>query len=260
MTQARIIYVPGKNPKPRPTEHREQLWRCLTHGVRSVNADAGRAMAAEPSMFVLAAWNHNYYGKYSELAKDLPWIATLLEQYEPTERDRSEARTWSRWMVRLMYTLGDRFHSLIPLIPDRRIKAMIADTTPYFENCDGVASRIREIVKQPLRTAMLNNERILLIGHSMGSVIAYDALWELSYLEKLHHKIELFLTLGSPLGMHYVQNHLLGFKGKGKSYPHTVNRWKNVASVGDLVSVDSTISDDFFPMLRDGAIEQTEDY
>ena len=260
MTQTRIIYVPGKNPKPRPTEHREQLWRCLTHGVSIVDAEAGRAVASDPSIFVLAAWNHEYYGKYSDLDKDLRWIDILLQQDRPSERDRSEARTWSRWMVRLMYALGDRFHALIPLIPDRRIKATIADTNPYFDNRDGVASRIREIVKQPLRAALLNNERILLIGHSMGSVIAYDALWELSHIEKLQQKIELFLTLGSPLGMHYVQNHLLGFKGKNKRYPLTVKKWKNVASVGDLVSVDSTISDDFSPMIKEGVIEQTEDY
>jgi len=260
MSKPRIIYVPGKNPKPPPIQHQSQLWRCLLHGVASVDPIAAKQMSDEPQVFTLAAWNHSYYGRDQELTSDLPWIDRLLQTRSASESDQREVRSWSSFMTKLMYALGDRFHFLIRLIPDPRIKAMIQDTAPYFDNVNDVACVVREIVKQPLRTAMFNDERVLLIGHSMGSVIAYDALYELSHLENMHHKIELFLTMGSPLGMRYVQSHLLGWQRSPKSYPYTINQWKNVSALGDLVSVDQTISDDFAEMTEAGALELAEDY
>ena len=260
MSKARIVYVPGKNLKPAPEEHRPQLWRCLVQGVAKVDTAAARDLTADPSRFTLAAWNHTYYKRDISLQDELPWIDRLLQTPQASALDRAEAKSWSNWAVKLMYALGDRFHGLIRFIPDPRIKAMIADTARYFDNADDIACAVREIVKQPLRDAMFKGDRILLIGHSMGSVIAYDALWELAHIENMHGKVDLFLTLGSPLGMRYVQRHLLGLSGRAKRYPHTIRRWINVSAEGDLVSVDQTVSDDFSGMIDAGAIEHIEDF
>ena len=57
----------------------------------------------------------------------------------------------------------------------------------------------------PLREAMERNDTILVIAHSLGTMIAYDTFWKASrtgeyrpeYTEK---GIDLFITIGSPLG------------------------------------------------------------
>lgn len=260
MNRDRIIYVPGKNLKPAPDEHRPLLWRCLLQGVANVAPLVARQLAADAAIFSLAAWNYAYYQRHVSLRNELPWIEKSLQSQRVSDRDRAEARSWSTWAVKLMYALGDRFHGLIRFIPDARVQAMIADTAAYFDNRNNIACTVREIVKAPVRDAMFNGDRVLLIGHSMGSVIAYDALWELSYLENMHSKVDLFLTLGSPLGMHYVQHHLMGMRRGSARYPLTIRKWKNVSAQGDLVSVDQTVGDDFSPMIDNGDIEQIEDF
>ena len=101
--------------------------------------------------------------------------------------------------------------------------------------------------------------RVLLIGHSLGSVIAYDALWELSHLENHPGKVDLFLTLGSPLGMRFVQDRLLGFRQRERRFPCNIRRWINVAAHGDLTALDPELRDDFLPMLGLGCTETIAD-
>ena len=75
---------------------------------------------------------------------------------------------------------------------------------------------MRELLKAPLREMLARGERVLVIGHSMGSVIAYDSLWELTHIEKNPGRADLFLTIGSPLGMvRFTQQRLLGVHEKG---------------------------------------------
>ena len=47
-TTNRIIFVPGKNPKPPVEEHYAQLLRCLVHGVGRADPVAARAIADTP--------------------------------------------------------------------------------------------------------------------------------------------------------------------------------------------------------------------
>lgn len=95
----------------------------------------------------------------------------------------------------------------------------------------------------------------------MGSVIAYDTLWELTHLEHLPGKVDLFLTLGSPLGMHYVQRRLNSYKMKNEQkYPTNIHRWVNISSVGDISALDRVFRDDFSHMLELGIIESIEDH
>ena len=108
---------------------------------------------------------------------------------------------------------------------------------------------------------MNNNDKVLLIGHSLGSVIAYDALWELSHEEGLAGKIDLFLTIGSPLGMNYIQRRLKGsaFAGKNK-YPNNIQHWVNISSIGDITALDRVFSDDFSMMLELGIVDSIVDH
>lgn len=258
--QTKIIFVPGKNPKPEPTVHRQRLWRALLAGVARADPVAAQALTTTFDRFVLAAWNAIYYGRSKPAEIDTDALERLLQTPGPEAADRREAHSWRRKRARLLYSLGDLFPLLIPLVPDPAIKNTIAETLRYFENRDGIGVRVREILKAPLRAAFADGDRVLLIAHSMGSVIAYDALWELWHEEHNRGRVDLLLTLGSPLGMRFVQKRLVGFRNHGHArYPGNIRRWINASTEGDVTALDPTLRDDFGALVAHGLTESITD-
>ncbi len=256
----RIIFVPGKNPKPPAAEYREQLFRCLVHGIGRADPDVAHRIAGSPDAFTVISWNALYYGAEKPLGRDLPWIDALLTRDGPTADEVREALSWRRKAARVMVSVADFLPLLIPLLPDPAVKSTIQETARYFANEDGIGGRVRELLKTPLREMFDRGERVLLIGHSMGSVIAYDALWELWHRERRRQRIDAFLSTGSPLGMHFAQKRLLGVgaRGAGK-YPGNIRRWINLVAQGDLAALDTTVADDFSSMRDLGLVEKITD-
>lgn len=260
MCKPHIIFVPGKNPKPPLERHRELLWRTLLEGVRRAHPQAAAALAQAASCFQLAAWNALYYGRTKDISRDLPWIENLLRTRGPSEADRRQARAWHRSLNRRLYGLADALPALIRFLPEP-MRRSAEETRGYFENLEGIGGEVRERLKALLRPLLARQAPVLLIGHSLGSVIAYDSLWELSRVEGLGGRLDTFLSLGSPLGLRYVQRRLLGADRRGAArYPANIRRWVNVTAVGDLTALDQTVADDFAPMRRLGLIESIEDH
>lgn len=255
----KIVFVPGKNPKPVPDAHRALIWRCLLRGVGLVDPAIARAIEAAPDSLLLVPWNSIYYGDVKDEQEDVPWIEMLCRKNAADAADMREAVSWRNKRARLLYTLADAFPMIIPLTPDPAVKSTIRETERYFRNHDGIGGRVRELIKAPLRAAHAAGERVLLIGHSMGSVIAYDALWELTHLEASPVRVDLFLTIGSPLGMRFVQDRLIGFGNHHQRFPCNIRRWVNIAAHGDLTALDPEVHDDFLPMLQQHCVETIED-
>jgi hypothetical protein len=256
----RIIFVPGKNPKPPSEEHKRQLLRSLLRGVGRADPVTAAEIEADPGAFLLIPWNPLYYQCYKPLDEDLPWIDALLKQDGPTRQDVREALTWRRRFAWLMVAAADLFHFLIPLLPDPAVRNTIRETQRYFGDDGGIGEQVRELLKAPLRRMLADGDRILVIAHSMGSVIAYDALWELTHIEKNPGQVDLFLTLGSPLGMRFTQKRLRGARERGTlRYPHDLRHWINLAAQGDLTALDPTLRDDYQAMLELGLIQSITD-
>ena len=111
-----------------------------------------------------------------------------------------------------------------------------------------------------LRAADEAGHPVLLIAHSMGSVIAYDSLWEMSHSSRDHLRLDMLLTMGSPLGQNYMRKRLKGAGQPGYArYPTNIGRWKNLAAIGDLTALDRRLSDDFDGMLELGLLDTFED-
>lgn len=260
MNQRHIIFVPGKNPKPPADQHQSLLWRTMVEGVRRAEPDVVGEITQHVDDFKLIAWNYLYYHTNKDINRDLPWIDALMNQHGPTEQDIREAKAWHRKLDRLLYNIVDYLPFLLRLLPEK-IRSTAEETKRYFQNRNNIACDVRELLKQELRPLLRNSDKVLLIGHSMGSVIAYDALWELSHLENLPGKIDLFLTIGSPLGMNYVQRRLMGNKYTGnKRYPSNIKRWVNISSIGDVTALDRIFLDDFGEMIKQGMVESIEDH
>ena len=264
MTTPHIIFIPGTNPKPRAEEHRTLLWRTLLEGVRRVDAKAAQHLQAHPAQFHLLSWNQLFYHEHKDISIDLPWVEALLRKPKPIEQDILDANATRLTINRGMLNALDHLPFLLQFLP-KRARKIVLDIDRYFNDTEQIASQIRDLLKQVLHPLLKKNEPVLIIGHSMGSIIAYDALWEMSQenivgQQGISGKVD-FLTLGSPLGVRYVQRRLLGWQGAERTtYPANIRKWINVAAEGDLVALNGNFSDRFKAMREQGLVESIEDY
>jgi hypothetical protein len=149
-------------------------------------------------------------------------------------------------------------------------KALISRVAPdlaeYWKANSEFALKLRSRVRQPIIEAMDRDERILLVAHGTGSIIAYDVLWQLShdpeYIDRYSQKkIDTWLTLGSPLGDSMVRRRLLGAASKGRlRFPTNVMTWHNMSAEDDYMCHDNTLSDDYKAMLKQRQVSSIRDH
>lgn len=255
-----IIYVPGLKPKPVPGAHRRELYRCLIEGLRRTDPESAEQMQGRDHCFDIIGWTYDFYGEHRDLNLDLAAIDAVIRQHSATVQDRSEARSLKRRLLRWMYTVADYFPFLMHPLADENLEIHLRDLRRYVNNEHDIAEFVRRLLTIPLRAAWQSERPILLIGHSMGSIIAYDALWQLSQESGKQRKIDLFMTMGSPLGQSFIQHRIKGYREPpADRYPQTIKRWVNIAAVGDLTAIDMRLRNDFAAMVKMGLVESIED-
>lgn len=87
-----------------------------------------------------------------------------------------------------------------------------------------------------------SREPVIIVAHSLGSVIAFKVLTQ--YAGRV--EVPLLLTLGSPLGINALERELMKQLGTTKmSKPPGVVKWLNIASILDPVAADATLADEY---------------
>ncbi len=255
-----ILYVPGLKPKPEYSLHREQVMRCLLEGVRRIDPDTADEMARDEHCFDIVSWTYDFYGTHRDINLDLADIEEVLKRTQATAEDKQIATSWKRRFIRSLYRAADHLPFLIPHFADEDVELQLHDLRRYAKNEGDIAEIVRRTVKIPLRAAASAGRPILLYGHSMGSVIGYDSLWQLSHEPAEEVRIDLMLTTGSPLGQRLIQHRLKGFRKQGvERFPGNIRRWINIAAIGELTAIDTTLNNDFGEMIRLGLVEDIED-
>lgn len=147
--------------------------------------------------------------------------ASHLGAYQETAQGRltQPARTGVGWVARrfgLDHRLATQF-----------VAAYFSEVTRYFTNQEarlqavtGLAAQVRQW--QPR----------ILIAHSLGSVVAYEAFWIDPYPD-----VDVFLTLGSPLAMPDIVYPRLTDHPGPRRRPPGVRRWINIADRGDIIAI-----------------------
>ena len=255
-----ILYIPGLKPKPEYSLHREQVLRCLLEGIRRIDPHTADEMAQDEHCFDIVSWTYDFYGTHRDINLDLADIEAVLKQTQATAEDREIVTSWKRRCIRSLYRAADHLPFLIPHFADEDVELQLHDLRRYAKNEGDIAEIVRRTVKIPLRAAASAGRPILLYGHSMGSVIGYDSLWQLSHEPAEEVRIDLMLTTGSPLGQRLIQHRLKGFRKQGvERFPGNIRRWINIAAIGELTAIDTTLNNDFGEMIRLGLVEDIED-
>lgn len=116
-----------------------------------------------------------------------------------------------------------------------------------YSRADGerfkVRGELRRRLLEVLRKAGEQSEKIVLVTHSMGTMVAYDVLRNCSDCPP----VETLFTLGSPLGIKEVQDELVATDQKEVDFPAAaLGRWINVYDPLDIVcGADPRLSNDY---------------
>ena len=159
-------------------------------------------------------------------AQDLlvAWVEQLVSAPVPQIAQgprTARARAAADWLTR---HFGERTR--------RGVISFCREVSTYL----GKESR-RQAARDAVAATIADHEPRILIAHSLGSVVAYESLWQPPW-----PKIDLFLTLGSPLAIPSVIFDRLEPKpvnGRGARPPGAA-AWANLADIGDIVAVPST--------------------
>lgn len=145
------------------------------------------------------------------------------------------------------------FAGLRDWVTRKLTRAFLRDVNDYF--FDTVRrERMRASVLERIRAG---GGPFVVVGHSQGSMIAYDALQSLG----ADVEVPLFVTIGSPLGITEVQDQVKRLTGQRTlAVPAGVGRWVNVADRLDPVALDPGLSGDYTPAahIQDERVENPD--
>ena len=247
-------------PKPRPEPHRRELLRALIAGMSWERPEAARLLRAHPEWLTLVSWTHRFYGRHRDIALDLPGIDRILHDPEPAAEDIREIDSAARRIRRMWHLVGDALPFLGRIVARPELRLTLTEVHRYHSDEDGIATEVRGMLKDALCEALRAGERILLIGHSLGSVIAYDTLWELSRQDGEPGKVDL-ITLGSPLATRFIRKGLRGMDRDGpERYPANIRRWENFTAKGEIMALRPQLKPLFEPMISMGLVEDIVDH
>jgi len=125
------------------------------------------------------------------------------------------------------------------------IKVKAIHHWPTLKTVLMVEKTIRDAIRERLISILEkhNNKNILLIAHSMGSIIALDVL------NNFDVKVDTLVTIGSPLGLAVIRSKVVPpvEEDSASPIPHTIKRsWFNLADLKDKVALDFDLADDFY--------------
>ncbi len=142
-------------------------------------------------------------------------------------------------------------------LANKRLAHFYPELSAYWQD-ESLARALRERLSKPLISALQGNEHIMVISHCIGTVLAYDAFWDVSQAALTsEQRVHSWVTLGSPLADDDVRRRL---GGQPAGFPNLLINWFNLAAEDDPVCHDETVANDFKAMLSERHISRIQDY
>lgn len=150
--------------------------------------------------------------------------------------------------------LNDDFSINFKNVTDKLIHHYFTELDTYYaEDCKSNVDKdcsARESIQKRLSSVLekYKSYEILLIAHSMGTIIAFDVLSKMDD----NFSINTFVTIGSPLGLPVIGGRIfaeqkqLNVNLKNPVAPDSISgSWYNLSDILDKIALDHTLNDDF---------------
>ena len=124
------------------------------------------------------------------------------------------------------------------------LRGMVSDLKQVSAYLTDEAVRV---AAQARVTALIDTDTRVVVAHSLGSVVAYEALCDLE-----GHGVRALVTLGSPLGIPLVFDRLRPAAGAWPGSESMV--WTNLADKGDVVALYKDLRPRFGERVRNAAV------
>jgi hypothetical protein len=265
----RVVFIHGRSVKPQEEDLRELWYDAVLHGLQR---DFGEAAVEK---FATLKKSFVYYGDLSNEilgeATKIPVctesrLASLerLKNYRKSDFNKGSYNRLAK-LGFVKEALADTFSGVLSVVcaGTPLISAIAPDMVDYWDEEGYFGNEVHARLGEVLKEAFDNDEEVMLVAHSLGTVICYDNLWQFTHADEYRHdygphkKVDLFVTLGSPLGDENAKQNLRGKEGSGAlRYPHNIRRWVNLSAEDDYVSHDRVLKDDFHEMYKEGLLEE----
>lgn len=256
-----VIGIHGMGNKP-PPEVLKQWWLdSLYEGL----ADSG--IPCHAFRFELVYWAHHLHpepydlnldDKDDSLFLDEPYVPSPGKPApQPSRLRRKTLGFLEKLLDRLL--LKDDLTVNYKSITDSIIRKYFEDLETYYSSdCIGEEQKdcpARKAIRADLLALLRKFRRfdILLISHSMGTIISYDVLNE----DTRDVNVHTYVTMGSPLGLPVIISRFVQERRAAipefdavTTPPAVQQRWYNLSDLEDRVAFNYDLGDDYGPNAR----------
>ncbi len=247
MTTVKIIGVHGQSLKP-AREDLEALWRdALTVAMKR---EGKKALANWDAASFELIYYGDLIGIYSTKAQrrydattDLADHRRVLEELAAMKRKSFASRSiYERLPGRtaIREFIADVGQPLLRSIglTDFLIRRFAPDYLIYWNESLNLRRELMTRIETSLRAAFETHERVIVLGHCLGSVATYEVF---ARADDTPHQVHTWLTFGSPLGDETVKKRIHALE----RLPKNVVNWINYSAEDDYICHDDSIADDF---------------
>ncbi|MBD1995227.1 hypothetical protein H6G00_01105 [Leptolyngbya sp. FACHB-541] len=138
-----------------------------------------------------------------------------------------------RWLKAIAKAL----ETVLPSKGKRVAAAFISQAAAYLHK-PGLKEKVDDLVMTQVIDGLPKDEKVVIISHSLGTIVAYDLM------RRLRHqvKVGLLLTAGSPLGIEIVKRRL----GTPLICLPNVDKWVNISDDEDFVAFQTKLTSTTF--------------
>ena len=245
-----LILIHGRRPKPLEADLRRFWFEALGHGIEREYG----GQSAEATAFQSVSKKFVYYG---DLSND--FFARRKEPYHRVDDTQARQDTLNKlkrygkddFTEQTYLAIRGRWHATrrriyggfawlagVLRLPRWAIRFIMPDLYHYWKNKQPFGPGVRSKMEAPLLKSLEAGQDVTVVAHSLGAIVTYDVLAKATgHPQKLSN----FVTIGSPLGISYIQRRLRDWP----NYVPNIKAWHNVSAKDDYVSLDREIEDEF---------------
>ena len=268
-----IVLIHGRDFKPEENVLRELWLDAIRIGLHRDHPNALPAFDAATKVFAYygdaTGALLNQAGKVYDEQLDIADRRNALAALATVERRKFKRSQYERLpgktpFKEFLVDIGAPLVASIGLA-NWAVARVIPELAEYWRDDSAYRTTVDQRVVGPLVAAIERGDRLMVISHCIGSIAAFNALWMLSRGghgdgRYTNAKVDMFLTLGSPLADESVKRKLLGAAApRLQRYPANIVSWYNVAAEDDFTCHDETVANDYAAMLEQRAISRIVD-